>query len=106
MMIQSVLFRVIIICTSVWIILHNNPSLPYSWLYIALIIVYFISYLILRIKEKSILRLLVDFTFMNVIVNGSDVYSPIVFLFILLPIINAINFSGKSNHFSKMYRIL
>ena len=99
MMIQSVLFRVIIICTSVWIILHNNPSLPYSWLYIALIIVYFISYLILRIKEKSILRLFVDFTFMNVIVYGADVYSPIIFLFILLPIINAINFSGKSNHF-------
>ena len=61
--------------------------------------VYLIVYWNLKKHEKSILRLLVDYIFINFIIYNTDVYSSIVFLLIILPIINAINFSGKSSHY-------
>lgn len=98
-MIQSILYRLIIVVFSLWIILFK-PIIVYPlWSYLCIIILYLVIFLYLKRKEKSVARLFLDYIFINLIIYGSDIYSFIVFLLIILPIINAINFSGKSNYY-------
>lgn len=46
------------------------------------------------------MRLIIDFAYINLVVFDREINHPLTFLFILLPLINAINFSGKNNHSS------
>ena len=98
-MIQSLLYRLIIVGVSIWIVIHKTIEIIPMWGYFGIMFVYLIVYWNLKKHEKSILRLLVDYIFINFIIYNTDVYSSIVFLLIILPIINAINFSGKSSHY-------
>lgn len=63
-------------------------------------VVYFICYLFLKKREWSMMRLIIDFSYINLVVFNREINHPLTFLFILLPLINAINFSGKNNHSS------
>lgn len=98
-MIQSVLYRLIIIGISIWIVIHKPIGIIPMWGYFGIMLLYLIIYWYLKKYEKSILRLLVDYIFINIVIYNADVYSSIVFLLIILPIINAINFSGRSSHY-------
>ena len=69
------------------------------WGYYCIITTYLIVYWWLKMRDKSILRLLLDYFFINIIVYNSNLYSPIVFTLIILPIINAINFSGEKSNY-------
>lgn len=104
-MLQSVVFRIFLLIYAIYIVHHSSGYLP-IWGYYTMGLVYFITYYFLKRYDKSILRLFVDFIFINFIVWGKEVREPITFLFILLPIVNAINYSGKkSNNIILMFLI-
>lgn len=98
-MIQSLLYRLIITGISIWIVIHKTIEIIPIWSYFVIMLVYLITYWYLKKHEKSILRLLLDYIFINIVIYHTDIYSSIIFLLIILPIINAINFSGKSSHY-------
>jgi len=96
-MLQSVFYRVFLLLYALMITQQGNGIIPSYGYYIAGI-VYFVVYLILKKTGMSLGRLIADIIFINLVVYGRDVKEPITFLFILLPLINAINFSGKNSH--------
>lgn len=98
-MIQSLLYRLIIIFIAIYIVLNKNIEIIPLWGYFCIMFVYLLVYWQLKKYEKSILRLLLDFIFVNIIISNTNLYTPIIFLLIILPIINAINFSGKTSHY-------
>lgn len=96
-MLQSVVFRILLLIYAIYIVHHSFGYLPIGGYYI-IGLVYFVTYYFLKRYDKSLLRLFVDFIFINCIVWGREVREPITFLFILLPIVNAINYSGKKGN--------
>ncbi|MFK8308341.1 hypothetical protein ACI76O_11605 [Capnocytophaga cynodegmi] len=76
---------------------HTKGVVPINYFYWG-VPLYFFVYLFLKHRNWSLLRLFVDFIFINIIVWGRNIDNPIPFLFVLLPIINAINFSGNRSH--------
>lgn len=93
-MVQSVLFRILLLVYSIVIVIRSQGLIDSPWFY-AVAVVYFFVYLFIKKQEWSLVRLFVDFIFINLTLWGRDVYNPICFLFVLLPMINAVNFSGK-----------
>lgn len=98
-MVQSFLYRLIIVGISIWIVIHKTIEIIPKWSYFGIMLVYLIVYWYLKRYEKPTLRLLLDYAFINIVILNTDVYSPIAFLLVILPIINAINFSGKSSNY-------
>ena len=96
-MIQSILYRFIILTFSWYITHHEKGTIIDSYLYLG-IVIYILLYLFFKYKRWSLPRLFLDFIFINTIIWGRDTNTSIIFLFILLPIINAINFSGNKTH--------
>lgn len=96
-MVQSFLFRLIIIMYSVWITVHDGNSYDLLTL-TAIIFVYLAIYIIAKFKENDVFRLIWDFVFINIIVYNKDVYNPMVFMLVILPMINAINYTGHKTH--------
>lgn len=82
---------------SVWIITHNQNCLD-NWVYLVGIPVYLIVYAILKSRQKDVLRLLWDFVFINTVVHGKEIRDPMVFMLVVIPMINAINYTGRNAH--------
>lgn len=95
-MFKSIFFRIILIAFAIRITLYYNSIFP-NYVYFLIIPIYFGIYYYLKTKEKSIIRLIWDFTFINALVYGKDIHDPLLFFFILLPMINAVNFTGKNS---------
>ena len=96
-MIQSIIFRIIIIVFSFWIVSHNENVLP-DWLYYLIVVVYFGIYCYLKLKKQDLLRLLWDFAFINAIIWDKELHDPMAFLLVIIPLINAINYTGGKPH--------
>lgn len=96
-MLQSLIYRIVLIASAWFIIQDTKGYIPNHYLYLVTVL-YFIIYSFLKSKEKSLLRLGIDFIFINIIIWGRDIGASPIYIFILLPIINAINYSGKKNH--------
>lgn len=96
-MIQSIIFRIIIIVFSFWIVSHNENVLP-DWLYYLIVVVYFGIYCYLKLKKQYLLRLLWDFAFINAIIWDKELHDPMAFLLVIIPLINAINYTGGKPH--------
>jgi hypothetical protein len=89
--VNSFLFRLVLIAYALCIIFVQKTEFP-TWVYLCAISAYFGLYLLLL--KKSIPRLLNDFIFIIVILLGQNPTEPHLYIFLLLPIINTINFSG------------
>lgn len=90
--INSILFRVTLISYAV-MLLSTNENIFSSWIYIISVLSYVFLYV--QFIKYSVVRLLNDFLFILIILLGkspSDIFN---FIFLILPIINSINFSGK-----------
>lgn len=90
--VNSILFRLSLLCYALVLILVNEnlfTSLTYYVVFIFYIIIY------LKLIKYSLVRLFNDFLFILVILWGKSPYDIYNFTFLFLPIINAINFSGK-----------
>lgn len=96
-MIQSVFFRIVLVITASFTIFKYSGPLP-LWAYVIAIAIYVGVYFILKRYDKSLLRMIWDFAFINLIVWGRDYQEPTIFFLILLPMINAVNFSGTNRH--------
>lgn len=96
--IQSVIFRVVLILLAIGII-HNYPTRIPELFYYLFLIAYFAVFFIFRVKEMVIYRLLWDFVFINTIALYRDISIPLLFFFIITPLINAINFTGNKSHY-------
>lgn len=96
-MLQSIIYRLILITFAWYLVAHTKGVVPINYFYWG-VPLYFFVYLFLKHRNWSLLRLFVDFIFINIIVWGRNIDNPIPFLFVLLPIINAINFSGNRSH--------
>mgnify|MGYP006978484064 CR=1 FL=1 len=96
-MLQSLVFRLILIFYAVSIVERETGFVANQWYYL-ICIGYLLGYLWLKVHEHSILRLLWDFVFINIIIFNRNINEPIISMFVLLPLINAINFSGRNNH--------
>lgn len=96
-MFQSIIFRVVIIVFSFWIVSHNENVLP-EWLYYLIVVVYLGIYCYLKLKKQDLLRLLWDFAFINAIIWDKDLHDPMAFLLVIIPLINAINYTGGKPH--------
>ncbi len=96
-MIQSVSYRVVLVIIAIFSILKYSGPFPIL-LYIGACVLYIGVYIILKRNEKSLLRMVWDFAFINFIVWGRDYQEPTMFFLILLPMINAVNFSGSDRH--------
>jgi len=89
--INSFLFRFLLLGYSIVILLSHYNILPF-YTYIIGILIYFSIYIILL--RFHTLRLFNDFIFIAFLILGKNPNEAIIFLFILLPVINSINFSG------------
>lgn len=90
--VNSILFRIVLLFYAT-VIIATNDNIFSIWLYIPLFFVYFIVYLILI--GFSYGRLANDSIFIVLVLLGKSPYDIYNFIFIILPIINSINFSGK-----------
>lgn len=90
--VNSILFRLSLIFYAVIIILTNENIFDNLVYYIVLPL-----YIIIYIKfiRLSFVRLFNDFAFILIVLWGKSPYDIYNFTFLFLPIINAINFSGK-----------
>ena len=82
-MLQSILFRVLLIAYSLAIVRHCKGLLTEQICYIVSV-VYFICYLFLKKREWSMMRLIIDFAYINLVVFDREINHPLTFLFILL----------------------
>jgi hypothetical protein len=90
-------FRIIIILFAIYLLYYsNNNTWPWG-VYLAGSVVYFVLFFYLKRKEYSIARLLNDFAYILFIIYGKDFHNPVALIFILLPLINSPNHSGKSS---------
>lgn len=96
-MFKSILFRIILMIFSTWIVI-NLENIFSKWYYTVIIIIYFLGCVGLKMKQKDLIRLLWDFAFINITIYGKELHHPMVFIFAIIPLINAINFSGKKSH--------
>lgn len=90
--VNSILFRLSLLCYAIILILVNE-NLFVGTVYLFVFVIYIIIYL--RFIRYSLVRLLNDFLFILIILWGKSPYDIYNFTFLFLPIINAINFSGK-----------
>lgn len=90
--VNSILFRLSLLCYAFVIILTNENIFDNLVYYIVLPLYIFIYIKFIRF---SLVRLLNDFGFILIVLWGKSPYDIYNFTFLLLPIINAINFSGK-----------
>lgn len=96
-MIQSLLFRLIIVIFAISIITNDENS--FSFLLITtIIVIYIVVGIMFKLKQKDVFRLIWDFIFINIVIYEKDVHNPMIFLLVLTPIINAINYTGKKTH--------
>ena len=96
-MIQSFIFRILLAIVS--ILLIGDTNICNIVVYSIIILVYLLVFGILRSKEKEIPRLIWDFVFINLVVFQSDFSTPLVYFFVLMPLINATNYTGKNDYF-------
>lgn len=90
--INSILFRIVLVAFAIILLLiFNNEFTTFS--YVSIFTLYFAIYL--SLLKYSKLRLFNDFIFINLILWGKNPNEVIIFTFIILPIINSINFSGQ-----------
>lgn len=95
-MTKSFLFRILIIIFG-YAIQSQQNGLISGYAFFISATLYFVLFLITRYRDMSIVRLLVDFSFINLTIYRRDVTSPLCFLLVLLPMINAVNYSGKNS---------
>ena len=95
-MAKSLLFRILIIIFG-YTIQYQQDGLISGCTFFISATLYFVLFLITRYRDMSIVRLLVDFSFINLIIYKRDVTNPLCFLLVLLPMINAVNYSGKNS---------
>lgn len=96
-MLRSFLFRIILLMFSYCIVEHNENIFP-KWEYYVLIVIYYTIYCFLKYKQKDILRLAWDFVLINVVIWGKELHDPMTFMLVIVPMINAINYTGKRSH--------
>lgn len=96
-MLRSFLFRIILLMFSYWIVEHNENIFP-KWEYYVLFVIYYTIYCFLKYKQKDILRLAWDFVLINVVIWGKELHDPMTFMLVIVPMINAINYTGKRSH--------
>lgn len=96
-MLRSFLFRIILLMFSCWIVEHNENIFP-KWAYYVFVVIYYAIYCLLKHKQKDILRLAWDFVFINVVIWGKELHDPMTFMLVIVPMINAINYTGKRSH--------
>lgn len=90
--INSVLFRLIIILYSIFLLIVHKNEFSF-FIYLISFFLYFGFYL--NCLKLPILRLFNDFIFISIILIGKDPNEVLNFIFLMLPIINSINFSGR-----------
>ena len=96
-MLRSFLFRIILLMFSYWIVDHNENIFP-KWEYYVFMVIYYTIYCFLKYKQKDILRLAWDFVLINVVIWGKELHDPMTFMLVIVPMINAINYTGKRSH--------
>lgn len=96
-MLRSFLFRIILLMFSYWIVDHNENIFP-KWEYYVFMVIYYAIYCFLKHKQKDILRLAWDFVLINVVIWGKELHDPMTFMLVIVPMINAINYTGKRSH--------
>ena len=102
--INSILFRFVIISYSIYILAICNNCFKYI-IYIPVLLLYIFIYF--KLQNLSKLRIINDFLFICIIVYGKNPFAIINYTFIILPIINTINFSGdKQSGLVYIYTIL
>lgn len=90
--INSFIFRsIILLYTTIILITHEN-IFP-SHIYIIGSILYIILYFVFLKRQRH--RLFNDFMFFSLIILGKNPNEPFVFILLILPIVNSINFSGN-----------
>lgn len=97
---NSIYYRVLCLAYAVFFIITNNNYFN-GWVYLTIMFLYFVIYLSLISSFRNssdTIRLLLDYTFITLIVFGRNPNDISVLVFILLPIFNAINFTGKKRN--------
>ena len=90
--INSFLFRIVVLFYSIFILVITNGIIN-TYIYVLGLIIYFIVYILMLKHDK--LRLLNDFLLIVFILIGKNPNDIVLFVFLILPAINSINFSGK-----------
>lgn len=99
---QSLLFRFIIIIFSICITIQNENH----WgllSFVCVIFIYIAIYIVLKFKQMDVIRLIWDFIFINFIIYGKDIHDPIIFMLVLIPMVNAINYTGHKTHIALLF---
>lgn len=91
---NSMFFRFLCVVYATIIIATQKEQYFSMWVYITAIIGYIIMYLLMMFKRDK-LRLLCDYLFIAFIAYKKPIDDINIIVFILLPIFNAINFSGR-----------
>ena len=89
--INSLLFRLLLVFYSFFIIIYYPNILP-NYLYFVIAFLYLTLYFLAR--QKHLLRLINDFLFLSIILLGKNITDPFLLVFLLFPIVNSINYSG------------
>lgn len=97
---NSIYYRILCLAYAVFfVIIHDNYFS--GWVYITVMFLYFVTYLSLVTlyrHSSDTIRLLLDYTFITLIILGQNPNNLTALVFILLPIFNAINFTGKKRN--------
>lgn len=92
----SIGYRIILVI-SASVIIYNYDNYFNNYTYIIATFVYLFIYFFSFFKEESMFRLLNDFLFSALVLFDKSPKDIIVFIFLILPFINASNHSGNNN---------
>lgn len=82
---------------SMWIVTHSENRFC-TWAYATIMPIYILVCAYLKLKQKDVMRLLWDFMVINIVVYGKKIHDPMVFMLVVIPMINAINYTGHKAH--------
>lgn len=94
---NSIFFRLLCVVYGVLIILFSAENYYPLWAYFLAMIGYVVIYVLLLFKNDKI-RLIFDYLFIIFVVYGKPIGDISITVFVLFPIFNAINFSGKKRN--------
>lgn len=95
----SIIFRILLIVFSIYILLVNGLYFNFS-VYLLCLLIYVVNYIFLLFNgdEQGKLRLVNDYSLITFILLGQDIYLISNFIFFAIPLVNSSNHSERKNN--------
>lgn len=98
---KSLIFRLVLVFYALMFVCEQTTNYFSTIFYMLISLAYALSFFVTR--KKTLIRLLLLLIYIFLCLLGRDVTIPVNYIFLLLPVINSINYSGKERNTGVLY---